>query len=179
MTDTPERDPLEELLAPPAPADAEALRQSVLVATTRRLRLRRLLRRAALVATLAACFAAGMLTMRLLTPAARAVVEVSPAPEGPKPEAPPAPGTVPTAPAPELERLARQAADARRAALLRQAGDRYLNEENDPEAALRCYTKALEAGAPDDAKFSPDDNWLLMAIKNAREKEARHANNDG
>jgi hypothetical protein len=28
----------------------------------------------------------------------------------------------------------------------------------------------------DDARFSPEDNWLMMAIKNAREKEARHEN---
>jgi hypothetical protein len=114
--------------------------------------------------------------MRLLAPTA-VVVERAPAPEERPPEAPPAPGRVVTAP--ELERLARQAEESRRAALLRQAGDRYLSDENDPEAALHCYTKSLNAGPGDGAKFSPDDNWLLMAIKNAREKEARHANNDG
>jgi hypothetical protein len=82
-------------------------------------------------------------------------------------------------PAPAVERRAEKAADPERAALLRQAGHRYLEEEADPEAALRCYSKSLDAGTKDDAKFSPNDDWLMMAIKNAREKETRHANNDG
>ncbi|HKI38678.1 MAG TPA: hypothetical protein VKA46_42915 [Gemmataceae bacterium] len=171
MSDTPERDPLEDLLAPPGPIDAEALRQSVLAATTRRLRRRRWQRRVALAAALAACYAAGLLTMRLLAPAfppqdipAEVVREERPAP-------PPAPMVVAADPAAERR--------PDRAARLRQAGDRYLTEENDPEAALHAYSESLNAGSPDDSKFSPDDNWLLMAIKNAREKEARHANDDG
>jgi hypothetical protein len=170
MTDTPERDPLEELLAPPRPADAEALRQSILAATTRRLRRRRWLRRGALAAALAACFAAGMLTMRLLAPAAPAADGIAQSDGRPEQEAPSAPGNEAPAPPPR---------DRDVAAVLLQAGDRYLNEEGDPEAALRCYTKALNAVSDGDARFSPDDNWLLMAIKTAREKEARHANDDG
>jgi hypothetical protein len=58
------------------------------------------------------------------------------------------------------------------------AGDRCLNDIGDPEAALRCYERALNAASDDEVRFSADDNWLLMAIKNAREKEARHANHD-
>jgi hypothetical protein len=58
------------------------------------------------------------------------------------------------------------------------AGDRYLNEAGDPEAALRCYRRALDAASDEQTRFSPDDNWLVMALKNAREKEARHANHD-
>jgi hypothetical protein len=170
MTDTP--DPLDELLAAPAPVDAAALRQSLLATTTRRLRRRRWLRRGALAVALAACYAAGLLTMRLLTPAAP--VADQPVPVAERPPEPPAP-----APAVVVEKRAEEAPDAERAALLRQAGDRYLNDEADPEAALRCYSKSLSTGSTDDAKFSPDDNWLLMAIKNAREKEARHANDDG
>jgi hypothetical protein len=107
--------------------------------------------------------------MRLLTPAAP--VAVVRAPEDHKPEAPPAPPRGAVAAVPDR--------DPERPELLLRAGDRYLKENNDPEAALRCYTKALNAASADDLKFSPQDNWLLMAIKNAREKEARHANNDG
>lgn len=171
MTDTPDHDSLDELLAPPAPTDAAALRQSLLAATTRRLARRRWLRRAGLAAALAACYAAGLLTMQLLTPPAPARDANVAAAEVKGDTAPPAPAAAPD-PGPE-ER------PAERAALLRRAGDRYLNEEGDPEAALRCYSQALDAGTQDDTKFSPDDSWLLMAIKNAREKEARHANNDG
>ena len=169
MTNTPERDPLEELLAPPQPAGAEVLRQTVLTTTTRRLLRRRWLRRAALTTALAACFAAGMLAMRLLTPAAP---QTTPDQESVqrRQEPPPVPRNETPAP-PERE------ADV--AAVLLRVGDRYLNEGGDPEAALRCYTRALNASSAEDARFSPDDNWLLMALKNAREKEARHANNGG
>ena len=174
MTDTPERDPLDELLAPPAPADAGELRQALLAATTRRLRRARRLRRVALALALAACYGAGVLTTRLLTAAEKAPVPVAVGPKPAPPPEPPAPE-----PPPAVERRAEQAPETERAALLRQAGRRYLDEEGDPEAALRCYSKSLDAGTKDDAKFSPDDDWLLMAIKNAREKETRHANNDG
>jgi hypothetical protein len=174
MTDIPERDPLEELLAPPGPVGADALRQSILAVTVRRLRRARLARRAALVVALAACYGAGLMTMRLLMPSENSSAAVA---QGPKP----APAPAPPAPEPLLavERRAEQAPDPECAALLRQAGRRYLEEESDPEAALRCYSKSLDAGTRDEAKFSPDDDWLMMAIKNAREKETRHANNDG
>jgi hypothetical protein len=168
MPDTPERDPLDELLAPPEPVDTAALRQSLLAATTRQLRRPRWVRRAALAAALAACYAAGLLTMRVLAPAAPVAAPVEAAVKN---DAPPA-----AVAAEAVERRAETAADPERAALLRQAGDRYLDEETDPASALRCYAKSLDAGSQDDAKFSPDDNWLLMAIKNAREKEARDAN---
>jgi anti-sigma factor RsiW len=137
-----------------------------LAETTRRLPRRRWLRRAGLAAALAACYAAGLLTMHLLTPApARGL------PEERTPE--PAPPAVAATTDPAA--LA-QAADPGRVAALRRAGDHYLTEEIDPEAALRCYARALDAGSADDAKFSPEDNWLLMAIKIAREKEAHDAN---
>jgi len=165
MTDPHEPDPLAELLVPPTQG-AEALRQAVLTATMRRLRQRRWLRRGALVVALAACYAAGLLTMHLRAPAIAVPDAPVPVAERPAPAA-----AVPT-PAPASPSDHRPES----AALLRQAGDRYLNDDNDPEAALQCYSKALDAGTEDDVKFSPDDNWLLMAIKNAREKEARHAN---
>jgi hypothetical protein len=168
MTDTPEHDPLDALLAPPELADAEGLRQAVLGVTGRRLRRRRWLRRGAMAAALATCFAAGMLTMRWLTPAAPPEVARADVPHEQK--APSAPTEQPPAPPPH---------DTDVAAVLFKAGDHFLNEEGDPETALRAYTKALDTGSPDETKFSPDDNWLLMALKNAREKEARHANNDG
>jgi len=169
MTDTPERDPLDDLLAPPPAADAAWLRQAVLAATARPLRRRRWLRRGALVAALAACFAAGMLTTRWLMPAAPTAVVQADGPREQRNAPAPPPSEAPAPPQRETDV----------AASLLRAGDHFLNEEGDPAAALRCYTGALNAGSEDDTRFSPDDNWLLMAIKTAREKEARHENDDG
>ena len=172
MTNIPESDPLADLLAAPSPVDAETLRQSLLAQTTRQLHRPRRLRFAVLAAALAACYGAGLLTMYLLrsAPAPAVVVATEPAR--------PADVTQPAEPPVVAEKPTEPANPAQRAALLRQQGDRFLNEENDPESALHSYTKALNAGSDDDAKFSPDDNWLLMAIKNAREKEDRNANTD-
>ena len=110
--------------------------------------------------------------MHEMTPATPAQAVAPPADQ----QRPPSVTLPPDDPAPLVERRADDAPDSERAALLRQAGDRYLTEAADPEAALRCYSRALDADTEDNAKFSPDDNWLLMAIKNAREKEAHRAN---
>src|SRR5262249_5350742 len=153
-----ERDPLAELLAAPGPVDAEAVRRSLLAETTRRLRRPRRLRFAVLAAALAACYVAGLLTMYLLRPAPAAPVVVSQArPRGPAPT----PVPPPTDPPAVARKTPEPPEPSERAALLRQQGDHYLNDENDPESALHSYTQALNAGTPDDAKFSPEDNWLL------------------
>lgn len=57
------------------------------------------------------------------------------------------------------------------------AGDRYLLEEQDPAAALRCYSQALDAASEQNLDVSPDDNWLVMALKDARRKEKIDAPN--
>jgi hypothetical protein len=62
-------------------------------------------------------------------------------------------------------------APAGRPALYRRAADCYLNDEADPQSALRCYAAALDEAGPDDLDLSAEDSWLLMAIKNARKKE--------
>jgi hypothetical protein len=173
-TPAPDRDPCDHLLAAPLAGETRPLREALLRQTTRALRRRRLVRRAALAAALAACYAAGLLTMQwwaarphaaTADPPGKAVVDDTPPPHEERP-----------APVPPLvaEEEAARAADAERAALYRRAGDRYLEDENDPEAALRCYGRALDSGSAAEAQFSPDDNWLLMAIKNAREKEKRN-----
>ena len=57
------------------------------------------------------------------------------------------------------------------AGLYRTAGNRYL-EGDDPANAVRCYGNALDADPTDVNEMKDDDNWLLMAIKLARRKEA-------
>jgi hypothetical protein len=63
--------------------------------------------------------------------------------------------------------------------LYRQAGDLYFYTNQDYESALRCYTQALDAASDQDLAVSPDDNWLLIALKEARLKEKNDARNDG
>lgn len=174
---SPEPDPLDGLLRPPAmPPDAEAMQERVYERTIRVLRRRRHLRRAALGAALAASFALGFLVMRLTvhpkTPdlPARSVSEGEPQP-------------APPAPAPDEPALVREwhafDSDNQRSELYRQAGDSYMTEENDPQSALRCYANSLDHGTEQDRAISTDDNWLLMAIKDARQKEKGHAKNGG
>jgi hypothetical protein len=172
-----EPDPLDAMLAPPTlPPDA-ALRQQVYAQTSRVLQRRRRCRRFVSAAALAASFAAGMLATWLF--ASR--------------PGPPEPGergrvsapretlgalTQPRSPALTQEWHAFDST-AHRAELYKQAGDAYMTEESDPQSALRCYSSALDNGTPADLAVSTDDNWLLMAIKNARQKEKDHAKTGG
>ena len=71
-----------------------------------------------------------------------------------------------------MELQARSQPDGR-AAQLRRAATLYLNDEQNYAAALRCYGDALNAGGSDALAFSLDDDWLEMAIKEARRKEAQ------
>jgi hypothetical protein len=174
MNDLPAQDP--DPLAPwlavsrSPDADVAALRQTVLKRTTRILRHRRWSRRAAIAAALAACYAAGVASTYWLRPTAPAeviIVEKSPEP-APSPAA-----TAPHEAEPSAIALEWQAVESpnKRVELYRLAGDRYLVESNDMEAALRCYRQMLNAGSEKDLVISPDDNWLLMALKDARLKE--------
>jgi hypothetical protein len=177
------------LLTPRPPAEAPALKQLILDQTTGVLRKRRVTRRVLLGVALAACYAAGVLTPQLWPSAGPTttdrVAELAKAdkqhPLKP-PASPPVPPTQdepPTEPAelppPALERSLTLVNPEQRAALYRQAGDRYLEEANDVESALRCYRRSLDESADADLTISPDDNWLLMAVKNARMEEKRHA----
>jgi hypothetical protein len=61
-----------------------------------------------------------------------------------------------------------------RSALYRRAGDRYAAEHGDWESALRCYRNSLDLAAEKDLEIGPGDNWLLMALKEARKQEKKH-----
>ena len=63
----------------------------------------------------------------------------------------------------------------RRGDLYRRAGDLYATEQGDLSSALRCYSESLDAGNEKDLTISTDDHWLLMAIKDARQKEKNDA----
>jgi hypothetical protein len=169
-----EPDPLTQWLAVSRSPQTgvDALRQSVLHRTTRVLRQRRWLRRGAVVLALSACFAAGAATTRVLTPPPSVVTVVvkEPAePALPVPQVePPQLEKEPTAIAMEWDALDHP---EKKVESYRRAGDRYLSESNDVQAAVRCYKQMLDAGTEKDWIISPDDNWLLMALKEARQKE--------
>jgi hypothetical protein len=167
MYDDPEA--LDALLAPPTPpGDGAALRQRLLERTLRGLRGRRRRRHLVAAAALLACCAAGLLAPHRTGPA--------PAPRQRVEGKGPAPGVPgPAAPAPSAVALEWQAVEAagKRPELYRQAADRYLGAEDDPRSAVRCYGLALDDGRAEDLTISPQDSWLLMAIKDARKKEKR------
>jgi hypothetical protein len=166
-------DPLEALLAPPvAPGGDAGLREAVFRRTAEVLRRRRRLRALARGGALAACYLAGLLATHGLEhrPPAAPTESLTRPPQAGAPVVPPA----------AVSALAAewQAFDSpdRGAELYRRAGDRYLTEEADPLAAVRCYGNALNSGTAQDLAFDANDSWLLMAIKDARQKEKRDAN---
>jgi len=168
MTDTP--DPLDALLAPPAAAADDGLKRAVFARTTRVLRRRRLARRLLFGVALAACYLGGVFSARWLASPPRErerIVYVDrPAPrEQPVPQAESAAA---------LERRARDD-DRPRPELYRRAGDLFAEQEGDLQAALRCYGEALDAAPDGRLPVAAGDHWLLLAIKDARETEKRHA----
>jgi hypothetical protein len=175
-----EPDPLEGMLAPPPlPADAAALRQELLGQTARALRRRRRGRQLAWAAALAACYAAGLLTMHWAPrPAA---VSRGPDALASRDHSQVPPAVFPPADEPEKSALQKEwaAVESGQAALFREAGNLYLDGEGDVQSAVRCYGNALSVGTEADLAISPEDNWLLMAIKDARQKEKRNAKNGG
>jgi negative regulator of sigma E activity len=178
-----EPDPIEAMLRPPAQPDSDTLRKSVYTQTMRVLRRGRLLRQFAFAASLLLSFAAGVGVMRItartdsgdqVESEARRAGGVSPLipPGHPGADAPRSP--TPDDSALDAEWIAFDSTD-RRSELYRKAGDRYINDEKDLQSALRCYSNSLDDGTEQDLAISPDDNWLLMAIKDARQKEKKHA----
>ena len=176
------RPPTDEFREAGLPTDAPAaLRPALLAGTTRVLRRRRWRRRAGGAAAAAACYLAGVLTMQFAAPAG-----APPRPESAHQPSPPAlpepPAVVAGAVVPEddsalaLEWRAFESVE-RRAELYRRAGDRYLGLEGDMQSALRCYRQALDANPEASWMISPTDNWLLVALKEARQKEKSHARN--
>jgi hypothetical protein len=160
----------------------------LLLDTKRVLRRRRRLKQAGWVAALAACYFAGLGSSRIGSPRfAPHVLEAQNRADTRSPDAvssPHAPVTVitqasvpldddPDVPAIVFERIAAAADVARRSLLFRRAGDRYL-DGSDEDAAIRCYRRALDNAPERDLAISPDDNWLLIALKKARQEGKSH-----
>jgi len=142
--------------------------------TSRRVRRRRSLRRLRWVPLLAACYLAGVATRgsfyRAQTePPPAAVVqsnsEQRPAnPQNAVAQLAPTAGTSQTAIAPVR---------ASRFEVLRNQGDELLRDLEDPALAARKYRQALNIASDRERAIAPGDNWLLMALKDARDQEKR------
>jgi hypothetical protein len=170
---------IEQLLNAGSPVGAgEELRQSLLRRTRRVVRRRRRVRQAALVAAFIACYAGGLASARWISSRAPEPAQViALPPPSPTPPAPKEVEPVAVARAASPVELEWQALDhpEKRWELYRRAGDLYLNESGDLQAALRCYRGALEAAPAEGLRVSAQDSWLLMALKEAKQKEKDHA----
>jgi hypothetical protein len=181
--DQPEMDPIEAFLGQGSGEKTnEKLRRLIQQKTLGVLRRRRWLRRGGWLAGLAACYAAGILTIQLW-PRPDVGTQVAIAPEentvGQPGIAPPAsePRNPTTDQPPETAlALEWKALDSieKRPDLFRLAGDKYL-EDNNIESATRCYRGALDNASDQDLKISVNDNWLLMSLKQAKQEEKRYA----
>ncbi len=162
---------VDELLAGRSTATNAGLKEGLWRQTSAQLRRRRCWRLAAKPALLAACFLGGMGTMALVRPEPEpaqvvVVTVVEPRPADPEP----LPERYLTAAELELEaeRTLVKEESARR---FREAGDRYLRDEANIAAALRCYRNFLDEAGDADLGSAPTDTWLLTSLKNARHKE--------
>ena len=176
--------PIEQFLSPGIPEDRTELRRLLLTRTLKTLRRRRRGKQLGYLAALVGCYLAGLGTMRLANARNDDGVARNDAPLAVRSDAPPdakAPTHVllpidqdPDVPASLLERVAALNKD-NQVALYRRAGDRYLEENGDVQAALRCYGRALDRAKAEELAISEDDNWLLMELKKARLEGKNHA----
>jgi hypothetical protein len=183
MSDAPLPGPLEDFLQePPPPPAAEPLRAAVLAQTIGVLRRRRQRRRVLIVGGAAAALVlAGLALHAGLRSGDDEPAPPASAADQPRLRPPPAPhpgpaqgpqNLGPAAKTPlEQEWAAFDAEPRARARLYFKTGDRYLNECQDIESALRCYRQALLLCEARDLAFDPNDNWLVMALKQDHRKE--------
>jgi hypothetical protein len=172
----PRDDPLDAVLGAGGPAADDELRRAVLRQTTGLIRGRRRRKRCILAAGLLACYLAGGLTVTFWHTGGTTQRPLSDLPTTaavPRPPdvlRPPPPGPAgsngPQVAATKLDGYERW----------RRAGDQDLRQSGDISQAVRHYARALVAASDEQRAIVPDrDNWLLMALKDARVKETRHA----
>jgi hypothetical protein len=155
-------------------AAAGGLRAAVFAQTVGVLRRRRRLKRCAMAAGLLGCYLAGIATMGVLRagggrehPAAAGQTTTA----GSRQAAP----RRPHVPAdPDEHRLAAKKPSGFES--WRRIGDHYLRESGDISLAAASYCEAINLASDEERAISPgQDNWLLMALKDARLKEKEHA----
>jgi len=194
-TSIPSQDSVERFLeCASALPRARDSRQTLLLQTQRLLRRRRRTKRLGYVAALVACYFAGAATVRGWTQWSSALttfdlgeraLQLAQSNDESTRTAVPTHSKVslpiqqdPDVPATVVESMAARI-PGQRGILFRTAGDRYLLELGDVESAVRCYRRSLDACPDQELVVASDDSWLLMALKQARQKERSNAKNDG
>jgi hypothetical protein len=174
-------DPLEDMLGRSSPEAPEVLRSRVLESTAPILRRRRVVRDT--IRTVGAMILGSVMTFVMLRSSS---TQPAPAPEPIAKETPPAaPREVPKhsssesrtsqpalSPA-ESEWQAFDAPESERARRYFDAGDRYLKETNDLDAAMRCYRLAFRYATPAERRIRPTDSWLVATLKSETFPEER------
>jgi hypothetical protein len=167
-----------------ADTDADALRGTVLAKTIGVMRQRRWLKRCMMVGSLLGCYLAGMVTTGILRTDIQAesqtpAVQVVPA-DMPPHRSTPMPRPHRDSPRPALPKAATR--ETRTAVTLptpfeswRNIGDHYFQQSGDIAMATASYAQAIDLATDEERAISPGrDNWLLMALKEARAKERTH-----
>lgn len=161
---------IDPLLSPRETSTNGALREKLFLQTSSHLRRRARVRMLGRIVGVIAAFAGGMLLMSFLRepiPVGQIVVVQSVEVKPPGEEMPVRQLTPAQVELEAEQALAKQ--DSIR--LFREAGDRFLREEQNLEAALRCYRNFLDDATASDLALADSDTWLLTSLKNARRKE--------
>jgi hypothetical protein len=152
------------------------LRGVVFARTIGVIRFRRRLKRCALAASLLGCYLGGMVTAGIWRPTGDARHQPSTEQMATSQE-PPSPVVAAQVPgsAGSAERQV-VAAKASCAEVLRRSADRHLFEDGDVKSAVRNYGRLLNLPSAEQQSVmsSRQDNWLLVALKDARSKEMKH-----
>jgi hypothetical protein len=159
MTETNDpRDADGALLADIPAGDTTALREAVLRRTVGVVRFRRRMRRCVLGLSLVGCYLAGMATGTWRLPAESAA-------------APATSASIPGDRAGGGIALAKLSPEES----ARRDADRCLLDQGDVKEAVLGYDRYLTLASADHQAISPEhDTWLLMALKDARLREASH-----
>jgi cytochrome c-type biogenesis protein CcmH/NrfG len=172
-------DPLDAVLGfgDRSSVDADALRGAVLRQSVGVIRRRRRLKRCVLAAGLLICYLAGITTMGLWRTGAAGEPPTAAAKSMPV-EPRQHPHALPrSAPKSAVSRESQIAAAIPTAfESWRNIGDYHLQHSGDISTAVASYSQAIDLATAEERAISPgQDNWLMMALKDARAKEKRHA----
>ena len=154
------------------------LRQAVLTGTLGVMRRRRRIKRCMVATTLLGCYLAGMATVALWRTSA---VSINPStPQIALNTKTPTIVNQSKALSPEEELAEIKAYKSNptprsQFEVLRSAGDRYLQDPEKLQLAVRTYSRALKYASAKERAISPEhDSWLLMALKDAHSKEIKN-----
>ena len=152
------------------------LREAVFAQTLGVMRRRRRLKRCALAASLLGCYVAGAASMGVWRSGGQETPEMIAA-QTTTADAQLQDVLLPSSPvsnAPDATQIAQAIPSGFES--WRRIGDHYLRESDDISLAVAGYSRALDLASDQDLAISPGrDNWLLMALKDARVKERKHA----